>query len=76
MKMRDPKLNTFTILCMRYMSPVVHLDTIVEDCFNHMDVKTTRKKTNYMQALLKLAAKDYTRSQLLKDLDIALDYYK
>ena len=33
-------------------------------------------KTNYMPALLKLAAKDYTRSQLLKDLDIALDYYK
>ncbi|WP_180113471.1 hypothetical protein [Acinetobacter sp. YH12073] len=33
-------------------------------------------KTNYMPALLRLAAKDYTRSQLLKDLDIALDYYK
>ncbi len=33
-------------------------------------------KTNYMPALLRLAAKDYTSSKLLKDLDIALDYYK
>ncbi|OTG62809.1 hypothetical protein B9T29_06200 [Acinetobacter sp. ANC 3903] len=36
----------------------------------------TEYKTNYMPALLRLAAKDYTRSQLLEDLDIALDYYK
>ena len=49
MKMQDPKLNTFTMLCMRYMSPVVHLDTIVEDYFTHMDVKTARKKANFHQ---------------------------
>ncbi|MGC3818611.1 hypothetical protein [Acinetobacter sp. G11] len=33
-------------------------------------------KTNYMPALLKLSPTEYTRAQLLKDLDIALDYYK
>lgn len=33
-------------------------------------------KANYMPALLKLSPTEYTRAQLLKDLDIALDYYK
>lgn len=33
-------------------------------------------KTNYMPALLKLSPTEYTREKLLKDLDIALDYYK
>lgn len=36
----------------------------------------TEYKTNYMPALLKLSPTEYTRAQLLKDLDIALDYYK
>lgn len=47
--MRDPKLNTFTMLCMRYVSLVVQLGTIVEDYFTHMDVKTARKKANFHQ---------------------------
>lgn len=33
-------------------------------------------KTNYMPALLRLSPTEYTRAKLLKDLDIALDYYK
>ena len=36
----------------------------------------TEYKTNYMPALLRLSPTEYTRAQLLKDLDIALDYYK
>ena len=47
MKHIDPKLNTYTMLCMRYVSPVVHLDTIVQDYFRHMDVKTARKHEEY-----------------------------
>ncbi|CAM2994694.1 hypothetical protein [Acinetobacter celticus] len=33
-------------------------------------------KTNYMPALLKLSPADYTEEKLLKDLEIALNYYK
>lgn len=33
-------------------------------------------KTNYMPALLKLQPNNYTEAQLLKDLDVALNYYK
>lgn len=33
-------------------------------------------KTNYTPALLKLQPNAYTEAQLLKDLDIALNYYK
>lgn len=33
-------------------------------------------KSNYMPALLKLQPKAYTEEQLLKDLDMALNYYK
>ncbi len=33
-------------------------------------------KTNYMSALMKLSPGEYTESKLIKDLDIALDYYK
>lgn len=36
----------------------------------------TEYKTNYMPALLRLSPTEYTREKLLKDLDIALDYYK
>ncbi|MDI9720530.1 hypothetical protein QM294_06805 [Acinetobacter junii] len=36
----------------------------------------TEYKTNYMPALLRLSPTEYTRAKLLKDLDIALDYYK
>lgn len=32
-------------------------------------------KANYMSALLKLSPTAYTREKLLKDLDVALDYY-
>lgn len=33
-------------------------------------------KTNYMPALIKLSPGEYTEGKLIKDLDIALDYYK
>ena len=33
-------------------------------------------KTNYMPALMKLSPGEYTEGKLIKDLDIALDYYK
>lgn len=33
-------------------------------------------KTNYMPSLLKLSPGEYTEGKLIKDLDIALDYYK
>ena len=33
-------------------------------------------KTNYMPAMLKLAAQDYTQDKMLNDLKIAQDYYK
>lgn len=33
-------------------------------------------KTNYMPSLLRLSPGEYTESTLIKDLDIALDYYK
>lgn len=36
----------------------------------------TEYKDNYMPALLRLSPAEYTRAKLLKDLDIALDYYK
>lgn len=36
----------------------------------------TEYKTNYMPALMKLSPGEYTESKLIKDLDIALDYYK
>ena len=32
---------------MRYVSPVIYLDTIVQAFFTHMDVKTARKKANF-----------------------------
>ena len=36
----------------------------------------TEYKENYMASLLKLSPGEYTESKLIKDLDIALDYYK
>lgn len=36
----------------------------------------TEYKTNYMPSLLKLSPAEYTEAKLLKDLDIALNYYK
>lgn len=33
-------------------------------------------KNNYMPALMKLSPGEYTEGKLMKDLDIALDYYK
>lgn len=33
-------------------------------------------RTNYMPSLMKLSPGEYTESKLIKDLDIALDYYK
>lgn len=33
-------------------------------------------KTNYMPALMELSPGEYTKGKLIKDLDIALDYYK
>ncbi|WP_291357577.1 hypothetical protein [Acinetobacter sp. UBA3106] len=61
----------------RYLDRLESPNTTIEEktrilCKDYPD----EYKTNYMPALLRLAAKDYTRSKLLKDLDIALDYYK
>ena len=36
----------------------------------------TEYKNNYMQSLMKLSPGEYTEGKLIKDLDIALDYYK
>lgn len=36
----------------------------------------TEYKTNYIPALLKLSPAEYTETKLLKDLDVALNYYK
>lgn len=36
----------------------------------------TEYKTNYMPALLKLSPTEYSEVKLLKELEIALDYYK
>lgn len=36
----------------------------------------TEYKTNYMPTLLKLSPAEYTEAKLLKDLDLALNYYK
>lgn len=36
----------------------------------------TEYKTNYMPALMELSPSEYTESKLIKDLNIALDYYK
>lgn len=36
----------------------------------------TEYKTNYMPALMKLSPDEYTEGKLIKDLGIALDYYK
>lgn len=36
----------------------------------------TEYKANYMPALMKLSPGEYTEGKLIKDLDIALDYYK
>lgn len=61
----------------KYLDQLESPNTTIEDktrilCKDYPD----EYKTNYMPALLRLTAKDYTRSKLLKDLDIALDYYK
>ena len=36
----------------------------------------TEYKTNYMPTLLKLSPTEYSEAKLLKELEIALDYYK
>ena len=36
----------------------------------------TEYKNNYIPALMKLSPGEYTEGKLMKDLDIALDYYK
>lgn len=66
-------------------------DTIIGNYLDKLDNPNTPKteqiniickdypreyKTNYMPALLKLQPNAYTEAQLLKDLDIALNYYK
>ena len=37
---------------------------------------STEYKTNYLPSLMKLSPGEYTEGKLIKDLDIALDYYK
>lgn len=37
-------INTFTMLFMRYMSPVVPLETVVNDYLSNMSLKTAKQK--------------------------------
>lgn len=39
-----PGINTYTILMMRYMSPVVPLENVVEDYLSHMSIEIAKRK--------------------------------
>ncbi|WP_075040008.1 pyocin activator PrtN family protein [Acinetobacter radioresistens] len=39
-------MNTFAMLFARYMSPVVPLETIVKDYFNHMQIEDANRRAN------------------------------
>lgn len=40
----QPKINTFTMLVMRYMSPVVPLENVVADYLSHMSLEIAKRK--------------------------------
>lgn len=61
----------------KYLDQLESPNTTIEDktrilCKDY----PTEYKENYMPALLKLSPTDYTETKLLKELDIALNYYK
>lgn len=41
-----PAINTFSMLCMRYMSPVVPLELVVNDYMNHMSIDVAKRKAH------------------------------
>ena len=40
----SPRINTYTMLVLRYMSPVVPLENVVEDYLGHMSVEHAKRK--------------------------------
>lgn len=40
----SPRINTYTMLVLRYMSPVVPLENIVEDYLSHMSLEVAKRK--------------------------------
>ena len=39
-----PVINTYTMLVLRYMSPVVPLENVVEDYLSHMSLEIAKRK--------------------------------
>ena len=39
-----PRINTYTMLVLRYMSPVVPLELVVEDYLSHMSLEIAKRK--------------------------------
>ena len=39
-----PVINTYTMLVLRYMSPVVPLENVVEDYLSHMSLEVAKRK--------------------------------
>lgn len=39
-----PAINTFSMLCMRYMSPVVPLDLVINDYLSYMSIEVAKRK--------------------------------
>ncbi|MCG9288851.1 MULTISPECIES: pyocin activator PrtN family protein [Acinetobacter calcoaceticus/baumannii complex] len=46
MKKANFQLNTYTILCMRYLAPAIPLELVVQDYFTHLDIKTIKRRAN------------------------------
>lgn len=40
----SPRINTYTMLVLRYMSPIVPLENVVEDYLNHMSLEHAKRK--------------------------------
>ncbi|MDM1274047.1 MULTISPECIES: pyocin activator PrtN family protein [Acinetobacter] len=41
---KNTSINTYTMLVMRYMSPVVPLEDVVEDYLSHMSLEIAKRK--------------------------------
>ncbi|WP_409448989.1 pyocin activator PrtN family protein [Acinetobacter baumannii] len=46
MKKANFQLNTYTILCMRYLAPAIPLELVAQDYFTHLDIKTIKRRAN------------------------------
>lgn len=44
MSLNTPGISTFTMLVMRYMSPVVPLEAVVKDYLSHMSLEIAKRK--------------------------------